>query len=194
MVNALKKNVSPLLPGKYGNLNKQSTRRHHQANEGKSGLEADRVRALGVLHSNLSKKKFSAVKRRETHLLSNEETERWVEDNVDRATAVPRKRVQDAETMIMQEQDNMGNAEKTPSTTRKPEETIENTLNALGDNVSNLPGSDDKQDEDDTEGDEEDTELGKLSKVNKAGWVMGTISKTRQHCMESSRQMQMRLD
>jgi hypothetical protein len=76
MVNALKMNVSPLLTGKYDRSTKRSTQRHHQANEGKSGLEADRSRALGALRSLQSKKKIAAEKRRETHFLSDENTEK----------------------------------------------------------------------------------------------------------------------
>jgi len=67
MVNAPKKNLSPLPAGKYGKLTKKSTRRRHQANKGKSGLEAERVRALGALRSFRSEKKLSVEKRRETH-------------------------------------------------------------------------------------------------------------------------------
>jgi len=67
-------------------------------------------------------------------------------------------------------------------------------LNAIGDSLSNLASSDNKQDGEDEEDDEADTELGKLSDDDEPGWVMGTISKTVQHCMESFRQMQMRLD
>jgi hypothetical protein len=76
MVNALKMNVSPLLTGKYDRSTKRSTQRHHQANEGKSGLEADRSQALGALRSLQSKKKIAAEKRRETHFLSDENTEK----------------------------------------------------------------------------------------------------------------------
>jgi hypothetical protein len=90
MVNAPKKNLSPLPAGKYGNLTKHSTRRCRQANQGKSGLEAKRVRALGALHSLQSKKKLAAEKRRETHCFSNEESEKWIEDYVERETAVAR--------------------------------------------------------------------------------------------------------
>jgi len=73
MVNAPKKNFSPLPAGKYGISKKKSTRRRHQANEGKSGLVAERVRALGALRSLRSKKKLAAEKRQETLFLSNEE-------------------------------------------------------------------------------------------------------------------------
>jgi hypothetical protein len=49
MVNAPKKNFSSLPGGKYGKSTNQSTHRRHQANGGKIGLEAERVRALGAL-------------------------------------------------------------------------------------------------------------------------------------------------
>jgi len=41
------------------------------------------------------------------HNLSNYETEQWIKDYVDGETAVPRKKVQDAETSIMQKQEDM---------------------------------------------------------------------------------------
>jgi hypothetical protein len=91
MVNAPKKNFSPLPVGRYGKSTKRSTQRHHQVNEGKSGLEAERIRALGALRSLRSKKKLAAEKRRETHFLSNEEKEKWIEDYVERETAGARK-------------------------------------------------------------------------------------------------------
>ena len=96
MVNALKKNLLPLLASKYGQLTKKSTRRHHQVNEGKSGLEAERAQALGALRRLRSKKKLSEEKRQEMHFPSTEEKEKWINDYVDRETAVTRKRVQDA--------------------------------------------------------------------------------------------------
>jgi len=43
MVNAPKKNLLPLPAGKYGELTKRSTLQHHQANQGRSGLEAELV-------------------------------------------------------------------------------------------------------------------------------------------------------
>jgi len=61
--------------------------------------------------------------------------------------------------------------------------------------MSNLASSEDEEDGDaEDDHDDEDTELGKLSDDDKPGWVMGTISKTVQHHMESVRQKQMRLD
>jgi len=76
MVDAPKENLSPLPAGKYGKSTKRSTWRHHQANEGKSDLEAEQVQAFGALHRLRSKKKLSEGKRPETHFLSNEEKEK----------------------------------------------------------------------------------------------------------------------
>ena len=113
---------------------------------------------------------------------------------MDQETSVARKRVQDAETAIMQEQEHMSNVEKARSTTTKPESTFEEMLNAIGDSLSNLASSDDEEDGEDEVDDEEDTELGKLSEDDEPGWVMGTISNTVQHRIEIFRRMQMTLD
>jgi hypothetical protein len=88
MVNAPKKNLSPILAGKYGKPTKMSTRRRYQANTGKSSLVADRVRALAALRSLRFKQKLTAEKRKETHFLSDAEKEKWIKDFVERETAV----------------------------------------------------------------------------------------------------------
>jgi len=194
MVNAPKKYLSPFPAGKYGSSTKLSTRRRHHTNKGNSGLEAERVRALGALGSLRLTKKLSAEKRQKTHLLSNDEKDNWIEYYVDRETVVARKRVQDAETAIMQEQEHMRNVQKVRSTTTKPETTFEEILNAIGDSLSDLSSSEDQDDGEDEDDDEEDTELGKLSEDDEPVCVMGTISKMVQHHMESFWQKQMRLD
>jgi len=191
MVNAPKKNFLPLLAGRYGKSTKQSTQRSHHENEGKSGLEAERVRALGALCSLRSKKKLAAEKRREMHFLSNEEKEKWIEDYVERETAGARKRVEDAEVAVQQEQDDMTHAEIAGLTPREPEKTFEEMMAAIGDSLSDLASSDDGEDGED---EDEETELGKLSEDDEPGWVMGTISKMVQQRMESFRQKQMKLD
>jgi hypothetical protein len=76
MFNAPKKNFTSLPVGRYGKSTKLSTQRRHQANEGKSGVEAERIRALGALRSLRSKKTLAAEKRRETYFLSIEEKEK----------------------------------------------------------------------------------------------------------------------
>jgi len=80
-----------------------------------------------------------------------------------RETAVARKRVEDAETAIEQKQEDMSNVEKAGLTTREPEKTFEEMLNAIGDSLSDLTISDDEKDAED-EQEDDDTEQGKLSK------------------------------
>jgi len=163
-------------------------------NEGKSGCEADRARALGALRRLWSRKKLSADTQRETHFLSNEKNEEWIEDYVDWQTPVARKRVQHAETAIMQEQEPMRNVEQARSTTTKPDTTFEEILNAMGDSLSDFASSEDEEDGEDEDDDEEDSELCKLSEDDQPGWAMGTISTIVQRRMERFRQRQMRLD
>jgi hypothetical protein len=139
------------------------------------------------------KTRLAAEKRPETHILNNQDKEKWIEDYVERETAVARKRVLDAETATMQELKDMITAESAGGTARKPETSLEQMFNAVGDSLSDLANSDDEKDGEDEEDEEEDTELGKLSD-DEPGWVMGTISKPVQHCKESFRQNQMRLD
>ena len=93
----------------------------------------------------------------------------------------------------MQEQEDISNAERERSTTRKPEKTFKEMFNTVGFSLSNHASSDDEEDGEDEE-DEEDTEPGKLSEDDESGWVMGTISKTVQHRMESFGQKQLRID
>jgi len=194
MINALKKNFSPLRAGKYGKSTKKSTHRHHHANEGKSSLETEAVPVLGALRSLWSKKKLSAEKRQKTHFSSNDEKEKWIQDYVERETTVARKWVQDAETAIRQEWNDMTTAENMGATTRKPETVFEEMLNSIGDSLSDLASSEEEQDREDVEYDEEDTELGKLSDDDEPGWARGTISNTVQHRLESFRQQQMKLE
>jgi len=106
---------------------------------------------------------------------------------------VANAQVQDAETAIMHEITDLTTAESAGGTTRTTETTLEMMLNAIGDSLSHLATSDDEQDGEDKEDDEEDTACGKLSD-DEPGWVMGTISKTLPHRMESFRQKQIRLD
>ena len=132
-----------------------------------------------------SKKKFAAEKRREMHFLSNQEKEKWIEDYVERETAGARKRVEDPEAAVQQEQDNMTHAELAGLSSRNPEMMFEEMLVAIGDSLSDLASSDNGEDAED-ENDEE-TEQGKLSEDYEPGWVMGTITKPVQQRMERVR-------
>jgi len=58
-----------------------------------------------------SKKKLAAEKRPETHFLSHEEKEKWIEDDVERETTGARMRVEDAVAAVQCEQEDMKHAE-----------------------------------------------------------------------------------
>jgi len=88
----------------------------------------------------------------------------------------------------------MSNAEKAGSTNRKPEQTLQKMLIAMGDSLNDLASSDDAEDGEDEEDNEADEVLAKLSEDEEPDWVMGTISKMVQHCMRSYQQKQIRLD
>jgi len=86
---------------------------------------------------------------------------------VDRETPVVRRRVQDADTAIMKEQEDVGNAEKERSTTRTPEKMSQEMFHAIGASLNNLASSDDEVDGNDEEDEEEDTGRGMLSEDDK---------------------------
>jgi len=130
----------------------QSTQPSHRANNGKSGFEAETVRALGAVRSLRSKKKLAVEKRRETHFVINKGNEKWIEDFVERETAGARKRVENAGAAVQQEQEDMTHAEFAGLTSRKPEKTLKEMLVAIGDSLSYLASpnhSEDGEDEDD---------------------------------------------
>jgi len=191
-VNAPKKNYSPLPAAKYGKLPTQCTQRRHQANEGNSGLETERVRALRALGSMQSKKKLDAEKRRETHFLSNEEKEKWIDHFVERETAGARKQVEDAEAARRQEQEDTEAAENAGLTRREHEITLNEMVVAIGDSLGDLASFDDG--EDGEVEDDQEIEQGYLYEDDKPGWVMGTMTKMVERTMERFRQKQMKLD
>ena len=88
-------------------------------------MVAERIRALGGLRSLRSKTKLAVEKRQDMNFLSNEEREKWIEDCVERETAVARKRVQDTETVIMQD---MTTAANEGAITGKPETMFEQMI------------------------------------------------------------------
>jgi len=94
---------------------------------------------MGALRSLQSKQKLTAEQRQEMHLLSNIENKKWIEDFVERETAVARMRVQYSETAIRQELNDITTA------TGKAETTFAGMLNAIGDSLSDLASSNDKQ-------------------------------------------------
>jgi hypothetical protein len=123
-----------------------------------------------------SKKKLVAEKRRELHILNNEEKEKWIEDYVERETAGARERVEVAEAAVQQEQDDMAHTEIRGMMSSELEKMFEEMLIGIGDSLSDLASSDDGEDGEDE--DDEETEQGKLSEDDEPGWVMGTITTT----------------
>jgi len=191
MVDTPKKDFSPLPVGKWVKSKNMFTLWRHQENKGLTGLLAERIGASAALCRVVLRKKAAVEKCQEMHFLSNEEKQKWIEDFVERETAVAQKRLQDADTAIMEDITTAANG---GVTTGKPRTTFEEILNAIGDSLSDLASSDDEQNGEDKEEDEEDTELRKLSDDDAPCWVLGTITKTVQHCMESFWHKQMRLD
>jgi len=193
MVNAPKKKLSPDPVRTYVKSTNQSTPQCHQENERKRDFEAECVRALEALWSLWSKMKLSAVKWWDTHCSSNKDEEKSIKDYVDRETVVATKWVEDTETTMMQEQEDMKNAEKAQSTTRKPIKPLEEMLDDIGHSLSDLATSDDEENGADRD-DEEHTELGKPSEDDEFGWAMGTIFKMVQHPIGSFQQNHMSLE
>jgi len=163
MVDAPKKNLSPLPVGTYRKSTKQSTWWCHQLNHGKIGFAAETVWVLEALRSLQSNKKLSVETKQEKYIISNEKKEKWIEDYEDRETAVVRNRVQDTVTAILQEQEHFGNVEKEWSTTTETETTFEKMLNAVGDSLTDQSSSHDKENWEDKDDYAEDTDLGKVS-------------------------------
>jgi len=192
MANPWKKNFLPLPAGRYGKLTHRSTQQRHQANEGKSSLEPERVLALGALRTLRSNKKLAAKKWRETHFLSNKEKEQWIEDYVERETSGARQRVQDAAAAVQQEQEDMKHAEIAGLINREPKWTFDKMMVAIRESLSDLASSNKGEDREDE--DNEDTEQGKLSEDDEPGWVMGTINKTVSQRVERFWQKQIKLD
>jgi len=176
MVNPPEKNVSPIPAGKYGKLTKRSTHQRHHVNEGKSGLEPERVCALGALCSVQTKSYLAAEKQQERYSLSNEDKQQWLENYVQREITGARMRVEDAEAAMQREQEEMRKAENAELTNRAPEMTFQELLVAIRDSLCDLANSHDGEDGEDE--DNEETEQGKLSKDDKPSRLMGTISKT----------------
>jgi len=103
--------------------------------------------------------------------------------------------VQDAETAIMQELDDMRNAENARWRTRKLNEICLDILNAIRDSLSECASSNDKEEDGENDKDNvKDTELRKLNKDDKPRWVMSIICKTVHHYLQCCQPKQMWVD
>jgi hypothetical protein len=85
---------------------------------------------------------LAVEQRGETHFLSNEEKEKLIEDYVESETAGARKRVDNTEAVVPQEEHNMTHAEIVGLMSSEPENTFEEMLVAIGDSLSDLASSD----------------------------------------------------
>jgi len=182
MVYAQKLDFSPLAAGKYGKSTQWSTQQHHQANEGKSGLEAERGQALGALRSLRSNKKRGAEEQCEMHYLVIKEKAKFMEDYVEREPTGARKRVEDAEAAVQQAQNDTRKPENAGLTNWEPWKTCQEMMVVVRDSLSDLAGSDGGE-VGDNEVDEQ-IEQGHLGEDDEPGWVMGTITKTVQQHIE----------
>ena len=111
---------------------------------------------------------------------------------MDRDTTVARIRVQDAESAIKHEAEDVWNADLVWSTTRKPQKTLEEMLNAIRDSLRAVESSDDEEDREYESDDEQGAEYAKLIEDAEPGWKIDTICKMAQQHMESFRQNLMR--
>jgi len=99
---------------------------------------------------------LAAETRRETHFVSNEQKEKWIEDYVERETAGARKRVEDTEATVQQEQEDMNHAESVGLMNREPQKTVEQMLVAIRESLSDLASPDDGEDAEDEDDEEEE--------------------------------------
>jgi hypothetical protein len=173
-VNTLKKNFSPLCAAMYGKSINRSTRLSHQATEGKSRFDAERVQTLGALRNSQTNKKQAAERRRKINFVKTKGKEKWIKDYMETETALARKGVEDAETAMKQEQKEIGTHESGGLTSSESGQMFEKMLDAMGHSLSNLGSLDDEEDEEDAE----DTVQGMLSKDDEPDSLMGSISKT----------------
>jgi len=98
----------------------RSTQLHHQANEYMSSCDSERFRAVQALRQLQSETMLAAKKPQDTHVLSNEVTERRIQDYVATETASARKWVEDADAAVEQGQDDTKKAENAGLTNREP--------------------------------------------------------------------------
>jgi hypothetical protein len=157
-------------------------------NEGKSSFAAQTVQAHAALRRLRPKKKRVAETQREAQFVSNDPKEKLIENNVKRESARARKGVEDVEAMIWQKQENTEAAENTGLTTTEPENKSHEMMVAIANSQSDSALTDDGEE------DNADTEQGQLSETDEPSWVMGTMAKMVQQCMERLQQMQIKND
>ena len=82
------------------------------------------VRAIEELCRWRFKKKQAAEKQREMHYLTHEVKEKWIVHYIERETAEARKRFEDAQAAVQQEQDDTMTAENAGLTNKELKYTV----------------------------------------------------------------------
>jgi len=121
------------------------------------------------------------------HCTSYPEEEKWIQDHVERETSWARKRVDNTEALVQQEQEDVKNVEQVGFKNSEPNKTFEEMIVAIGDSVSDLASSENGDDEEDK--DDVENQQGVVSKDDDPGWAMGTITRMIKQYMERFRHM-----
>jgi len=118
------------------------------------------------------------------YILINTEQEKCILNFIDRRSTVARKPVQNAETVITEEQEDRRNAENAGSTTWQSDQAFEEMFYAIRDSRSDFAHSNYEEDREDKASGGEDVDLGRLSEDGKPGQVMCIISRTGNRYMQ----------
>jgi len=86
---------------------------------------------------------LAAEARWESHFLSNEEKELWINDYVERETAVATTQVEDPDAAVQQEQQDRINAENSGLINWEPGKTFQQMMVAIGESLSDRESTDD---------------------------------------------------
>jgi hypothetical protein len=125
------------------------------------------------------------------HFVSNKVNKNWIEEYIEREFAGARNRVEDAEAVVPQQQEDMKHAEIAGLINREPKKTFGEMMVIMTESLSGVGCSDDGEDGEND--DDEETQQGKLSEDDKPGWVMGRFTKTVPQRRERFRQKKMNL-
>jgi hypothetical protein len=200
MVNSAKKrsvhNLSALPAGKHGKSKKRATKQRHKSNQGKTGFEAERVRALGALRVLRARKRKAAEDMAENKReLSEEEKQKWIDDYVHSETAKARERLAKAEEAVQEEMatDIGGLA------SLKRKQIFDEMLKAIGESIDDVVASDEDEDEDDDDDDDEEGEGEEdddaiSGEEDEPGAAIGTLPKAIEVRLQGFRMKRMKLD
>jgi len=110
LANSQKENYLHIPVVIFGKYTMPSRPWYLQANLRQGGMEADSFGGLWALRSILSNKKLVGEQTQESQISSNEEKEKLIKDNMDGESAGARMSLDDAETLIKEEHQDVKNA------------------------------------------------------------------------------------